>query len=189
MRDTGSVINVDLDKIVTAKGLQDHLSGILFDVEEKEKVYIVTKGGKPRAALVNVDYLMELTGQKVDTTEEYDRYDQIKEESAPETPAAVDTTPLAQVDKINLQDEVAEPSLPTTPVEPAPAPLEATLPVPESPIPESLKELDSFSAPLADADPYAVTDEPPTQNAVTGLPAPAEPVAPATPPVLPQAPI
>lgn len=68
------MIHVDLDKILTAKALQEHLSTILFEVEEKEELYVITKKGRPRAALINVDYLQELTGKELGESREYDRY-------------------------------------------------------------------------------------------------------------------
>lgn len=156
------MINVDLDKIVTAKGLQEHLGAILFEVEEKEEMYIITKQGRPKAALINVDYLQELTGKKVEDATEYDRYPESASESivtagapqtaapvadtsaplpvqpvtpAPEPAGSADATPTPmEVDIDSLDIPVEEPVAPTLP-ETTPTTATAPLAMPESAAP------------------------------------------------------
>ena len=151
LSDNQYVISVDLDKIVTAKGLQSHLASILYEVEEEEKIYIVTKQGKPQAAIVNVDYLMELTGQKKLPTEEYARYDQPSSDSQPIEIKPAETPP-----------QVIQPM----PVQPVPEPKPATPPPPQ--ITDLAKLADETE--IATEDPYAVTDE--QHIDMNGLPVP-----------------
>ena len=162
------MISVDLDKIVTAKGLQSHLASILYEVEEEEKVYIVTKQGKPQAAIVNVDYLMELTGQKKLSTSEYSRYDK----SAPVEPAATPEPPQRPIEP--LPTEVVEPA-PAEPAvvtpTPAPQPVE-----PPTPPPAQITDLEQFAnepESTSAEDPYAVVDE--QQIDLNGLPIKGQP--------------
>lgn len=153
------MISVDLDKIVTAKGLQEHLASILYEVEDEEKVYVVTKQGKPRAALVNVDYLEELTGHPVEPTKEYDRYDQFKAaEETTSTPAVTPPTqPSLEPTTVEVQPEITppEPVMPVAPVAPTPT-------TPPPPPPASVEDLERLTtAPTENdvTDPYAVADE------------------------------
>jgi prevent-host-death family protein len=164
--DNNLVISVDLDKIVTAKGLQAHLATILYEVEEEEKVYIVTKQGKPQAAIVNVDYLMELTGQKQLPTTEYSRYDQPK---APSAPVASLSPPQRPIEPAPTE---------LTPTEPVgtPTPEPITPPTPPTPPPPQITDLERFSTEpevAADEDPYAVADE--QQIDLNGLPIKGQP--------------
>lgn len=168
------MISVDLDKIVTAKGLQAHLSTILFDVEEKEKTYIITKQGKPQAALVNVDYLMELTGQtKLPEMPEFQAKEP-EEDTSPPTARGLDKlTPdeIVGAPTTGVASAETRPLDPETPIVtgPPPAPVE-----PPPPPPATVTDLEQFAASDAtvpDADPYAVIDEPP----------PAPPAAPPAP--------
>lgn len=171
------MISVDLDKIVTAKGLQSHLSSILFDVEEKEKTYIITKQGKPQAAIVNVDYLLELTGQtKLPEMPEFKPTTQ--EEDAPlaadrELDKLAPDEFVGSAAETPLEGSPMNPDTPISPPEPA-APVE-----PPPPPPATITDLEQFAATDAapqDADPYAVIDEPAPAPPAEPVQAPAQPI-------------
>lgn len=79
------MIKVDLDKIITKQALENHLNNILNRVEDGEELFVITKKGRPRAVLINVDYLEELTNRSVTNESEeysdYEKFDIPKDES------------------------------------------------------------------------------------------------------------
>lgn len=114
------MIHVDLDKILTAKGLQEHLGAILFDVEEKEELYVITKKGRPRAALINLDYLQELTGKDLEEGKEYEHYPEapmaagVPQSATPPPPTAAPESviePAAPAAAEPAEEEVTYPDL------------------------------------------------------------------------------
>lgn len=164
------MISVDLDKIVTAKGLQEHLASILYEVEEEEKIYVITKQGKPQAALVNVDYLKELTGQPTTPTQEYDRYDQVNvtEPTQPEKTDVAADFPVKPVQTTTVEVPSESPETTTAPqIETKSEP--ESKPEPITP-PTQITDLAQLTASPFEVDqvedPYSVADEP--------KPAPAE---------------
>lgn len=129
------MISVDLDKIITAQALQSHLESILYEVEEQEKMFVITKKGRPRAALINVDYLEELTGRSVkNESVDYDRYEAAKPMAGepvgptagiPESPALdkniitpqTSTKPTAELNAETIIKEASTESAETEPTE------------------------------------------------------------------------
>lgn len=55
------MLNVSVDKIIPLTDARDHLSQLVSEIKGKE-FYVLTKGGKPEAALVSVEWLKKLTG-------------------------------------------------------------------------------------------------------------------------------
>lgn len=55
------MINVPIDRIVPLTDARDNFSRIVADIEnQKDGMYVLTKGGKPAIALININYLSEL---------------------------------------------------------------------------------------------------------------------------------
>lgn len=188
------MITVDLDKIVTAKGLQQHLASILYEVEEEERVYIITKQGKPKAALINVDYLLELTGKRLDGAEEYAHYDRHIEPDDEPSPPQLDKLAVSEVAGAEqalsvrrdigpgeaadspIDSEAAEPTViaAATPTEAAPAPE----PI-KAPAIAALEQLSTDGLGEPTDNPYEIIEEetavppptvdtPPAPTAITG---------------------
>ena len=156
------MIHVDLDKILTAKALQEHLGTILFDVEEKEELYVITKKGRPRAALINIDYLQELTGKDLSDVQEYDRY------PAEPTPAGApqgttDIPPQAEIPPATIAP--VAPVQPTQPAAPAQPPVE-------------YPDLDIDNLEIPDEEPAPTETEEVVMPVPPVAPTPAQPVAP-----------
>lgn len=66
----GSVANplkVSLENIIPLTEARDHFSQIVNEVQ-KDKLYILTKGGKPAVAIVDVKYLEQITSGNVNTS-------------------------------------------------------------------------------------------------------------------------
>lgn len=65
-------LKVNLENILPLTFARDHFSSIVAEVQ-KDKLFILTKGGKPAVAIIDVKYLESLTGgqiQKQDISEE-----------------------------------------------------------------------------------------------------------------------
>ena len=71
-------LRVSLENIIPLTEARDHFSQIVNEVQ-KDKLYVLTKGGKPAVAIVDVKYLEAITGGNVNK-------DYVKEEikKAPE---------------------------------------------------------------------------------------------------------
>jgi len=110
------MIHVDLDKILTAKALQEHLGTILFDVEDKEELYVITKKGRPRAALINIDYLQELTGKDLAEGRAYEHYDTAPTQAG--IPQSTSDIPAPPRENLNPPPMTAPVLVPETPTEP-----------------------------------------------------------------------
>lgn len=59
-------LKVSLENIIPLTEARDHFSQIVADVQ-KDKLYILTKGGKPAVAVIDVKYLEGITGGSVNT--------------------------------------------------------------------------------------------------------------------------
>lgn len=81
------MISVPIDRIVPLTDARDNFSRLVADVESaKDGLYVLTKGGKPSIALVNIKFLEELMGSKPSSVEEKSstpKIEPIKIESAP----------------------------------------------------------------------------------------------------------
>ena len=94
---------MDLDKIITKQALEKHLDSILFKVEDEDELFVITKNGRPRAALINVDYLEELTSRSVESeAEEYQDYEKFN------------TPPEEKPSEENLKEDMIRPYVPAT---------------------------------------------------------------------------
>lgn len=84
------MINVPIDKIVPLTTARDTLSKIVAEVETNTPMYVLTKGGKPSVAVVNIDYLEKaLNGQLVTgTTDDSIANQDVHPEQTSEAPSA-----------------------------------------------------------------------------------------------------
>jgi hypothetical protein len=63
------MINVPIDRIVPLTDARDNFSKIITDIEtQSDGMYVLTKGGKPSIALINISYLASLIGDQNNTT-------------------------------------------------------------------------------------------------------------------------
>ncbi|AKM82121.1 TPA: prevent-host-death family protein [Candidatus Berkelbacteria bacterium] len=60
-------LRVTLSNIIPLTEARDHFSQIVNEVQ-KDKLYVLTKGGKPAVAIVDVKYLEQITGGNVNTS-------------------------------------------------------------------------------------------------------------------------
>jgi len=60
-------LKVSLENIIPLTEARDHFSQIVTEVQ-KDKLYVLTKGGKPAVAIIDVKYLEYLTGGEIDKT-------------------------------------------------------------------------------------------------------------------------
>lgn len=68
----GNPLKVSLENIVPLTFARDHFSQIVSEVQQ-DKLFVLTKGGKPAVAIIDVKYLEDITGghvQKEDINEE-----------------------------------------------------------------------------------------------------------------------
>lgn len=57
-------LKVNLENIIPLTEARDHFSQIVNEVQ-KDKLYVLTKGGKPAVAIIDVKYLETLTGGEI----------------------------------------------------------------------------------------------------------------------------
>lgn len=170
----GFDLKVSLENIIPLTYARDHFSTIVNEVQS-DKMYILTKGGKPAIALIDVKYLEQLTGGEIKKA-------QIKEE--------INKNP----EQVGLPKMVGHPSTSSGQV-PVPIPT----PIPPKPTFGSLKFKPTPPPPLATpsapspkpAAPYppkptVFSQRPPMSNIpVTpplSTPKPAQPIQPPKPP-------
>jgi len=131
-------LKVSLENIIPLTEARDHFSQIVNEVQ-KDKLYVLTKGGKPAVAIVDVKYLEAITGGNVNQ-------DYVKEEikKAPEKvglapmvehkplPTPPLTTPISSL----TIPPTPKPFNPITPPSPTPpSPVIPASPTPKPPIP------------------------------------------------------
>lgn len=61
------MIHADLDKILPEADALEKITSIIEEVETNQELFIITKSGRPACAIINIDYLEELTGSQVST--------------------------------------------------------------------------------------------------------------------------
>lgn len=80
-------LKVSLENIIPLTEARDHFSQIVTEVQ-KDKLYVLTKGGKPAVAIIDVKYLETLTGGQV-------KPEHVEEEIMKD-PAKVGRTPMIE---------------------------------------------------------------------------------------------
>jgi len=108
-------LRVSLENIIPLTYARDHFSQIVAEVQ-KDKLFVLTKGGKPAVAIIDVRYLESVTGgqiQKADIKEEIKK--------SPEKvglPPMIEHPPTLQSDS----GRASSGAVPTKPTSPPPAP-------------------------------------------------------------------
>lgn len=161
-------LKVSLENIIPLTEARDHFSQIVAEVQ-KDKLYVLTKGGKPAVAIIDVKYLEAITGGQV-------RPEHVESEIQ-KNPAKVGRIPMIE-HSLKMPDTTTS-NIPPTPVKtavlnqtPAPKPEKTALPPewykPTTPTPPK---------------PAAPATPPPPAAAPTPPPKPAAPTPLTTPPV------
>jgi prevent-host-death family protein len=128
-------LKVSLENIIPLTEARDHFSQIVAEVQ-KDKLYVLTKGGKPAVAIIDVKYLETLTGGEIKET-------QIEKEieKAPEKvglpPMVEHLTPIPAKAAVPPPPKPPEPAKPQTPppMPPPPKPISPPLPASQPPKP------------------------------------------------------
>lgn len=132
------MINVPIDKIIPLTTARDTLSKIVAEVETSTPMYVLTKGGKPSVAVVNIDYLEKaLNGQLM--TETVD--DSLANQDV--SPGQATETLSDAQDQQSMENALESPETPSTESLPEPPPIDepsqasAETPAPSTPPPST----------------------------------------------------
>lgn len=141
-------LKVSLENIIPLTEARDHFSQIVAEVQ-KDKLYVLTKGGKPAVAIIDVKYLEYITGGEI-------KKETIKEEIKKD-PEKVGLPPMVEHPKPAFSSSPPPPPPPrpsppfTPPTSPSPPPSKP-LAMPEEPKTASLPPSTS-SSPAAPSSP------------------------------------
>lgn len=202
------MIHADLDKILPEDDALEKITSIIEEVEENQELFIITKSGRPAAAIINIDYLEELTGHPVpnkpkikvavetpsdpemsevpasklepvtDLPEEEEPLLQEEIPSIPETSTGV--KPTADL-RLTEDSEAPEGPAIATPTRLEPDETQPTTPAPQTPVPSAPQPI-----PPMPTTPSVVTPAPSVNS--PGAPFTPPPTTPTTPPMTPTQP-
>lgn len=106
-------LRVSLDNIIPLTEARDHFSQIVNEVQ-KDNLYVLTKGGKPAVAIVDVKYLEQITGGNVNPSHveqeiqknpaKVGRPEMISHSTAPAPQAQIQTPPPAKPAITHLEE-------------------------------------------------------------------------------------
>ena len=148
-------LKVSLENIIPLTEARDHFSQIVTEVQ-KDKLYVLTKGGKPAVAIVDVKYLEAITGGNAN-------------------PNRVEAEIQKNPAKVGRPEMVAHTPPPTPPPVPPPVPPPAPTPPPPPP-PKPATPPPPPPATIETSFANTANNLPPSgQNPVSGA-APAKPV-------------
>lgn len=198
------MINVPIDRIVPLTDARDNFSKIVSELEgQHDGMYVLTKGGKPAIALINVNYLAELMEGKTVTPESKPVVKPVEEKKPEiakpvyEAPKAPNTIPAIQENKPEISkptpppiSQPAAPKAPEAPAKPAidPSWLEKSAPIsqpaapvtppaPTAPISEPVKPRPVNPWPILTPKPAAPSPAPQMTPPIS------QPAVPVTPPM------
>lgn len=120
------MLEVPIDKILSITDARNSFNKIVEDVEnDSDGIYILTKGGSPVVALINIMYLENLSGDKVSTKEvkPMQTEGQPQPENPPVPSSQPPTSPLPGGGSMPTPGESG-----STPPSPTPLPNEPSLP-------------------------------------------------------------
>jgi len=149
-----SPLKVSLENIIPLTEARDHFSQIVTEVQQ-DKLYVLTKGGKPAVAIIDVKYLEAISGGSVKT-------DQIETEIQKD-PAKVGRTQMIKHD------------LPSSPNIPAEAPKDAPIKINFQPAEPKPLPPTPLGTPPSPATPATAPASPPPTPLTSFTPPPAEP--------------
>ncbi|MCL5406935.1 MAG: type II toxin-antitoxin system prevent-host-death family antitoxin [Patescibacteria group bacterium] len=150
-------LKVSLENIIPLTEARDHFSQIVNEVQ-KDKLYVLTKGGKPAVAIVDVKYLEHITGGEA-------KVENVKEEIK-KAPEKVGLPPMVEHSKPVTPNPT--PPIQTTPP-PPPKPPVAPLTKAESPKPAGFAAPQPPKPSVQNPAPVAIasqTSTPPPSNPV-----------------------
>lgn len=166
-------LRVSLENIIPLTEARDHFSQIVNEVQ-KDKLYVLTKGGKPAVAIIDVKYLETISGGEIreDNIEneiqkdpgKVGRPEMIKHEVNMPKPLATPPQDSLTPPPAPKPEPIAPPPSPTTPV-PTPPPTPAPLPKPEPKV--------EPVAPAPTAPASTVPPKPQSSSAIQNPPTPA----------------
>ncbi len=166
-------LKVSLENIIPLTEARDHFSQIVAEVQ-RDKLYVLTKGGKPAVAIIDVKYLERITGGEV-------KEEHIEQEiqKAPEK--------VGRPQMIEHKSVTPPPSPPTSAPVSAPTPTMPQKPTPPPPVKpmETAKPTASIQPPTPPRpEPQTIPKSPTPPSSIPTTPAPTPPKSP-TPPVPP----
>lgn len=187
-------LKVSLENIIPLTEARDHFSQIVTEVQ-KDKLYVLTKGGKPAVAIIDVKYLETISGGMVrtDHVEAEIQKDPSKVGRTTMTKHDLPTSPAKPSDSSNLvfpkTDETSKPSVTT-----ANGPIDMTnQPIKINFQPAEQSSLGNTAAPIPTTPTIPtppITPTPPATPPPAAVPIPATPVSPANQaPIQPNAPM
>lgn len=166
-------LKVSLENIIPLTEARDHFSQIVNEVQ-KDKLYVLTKGGKPAVAIVDVKYLEHITGGEI--KEEH------VEAEIQKNPEKVGIPPM-------IAHEVNKPQPPKPiipPAPPAPKPeIPKSNPVPPPPMPKPIPT-PTPSVQMPEVKPTPVPPPPPKPAPIPPPKAPSPSPAPGQPLKMPE---
>jgi prevent-host-death family protein len=168
-----SPLKVSLENIIPLTEARDHFSQIVTEVQ-KDKLFILTKGGKPAVAIMDVKYLESVTGGSVNTgnieTEiqkdpaKVGRTQMVKHD-LPTPPKEAGSSPLVFPDHQN-NNQTDDKTPDTAPIKINFQPAETKAPVP-TPIPAPVPTPIPTPKPAADSAPATTPTPIPTPSQMT----------------------
>jgi len=176
---SNNALRVSLENIIPLTEARDHFSQIVNEVQ-KDKLYVLTKGGKPAVAIIDVKYLEQITGGNINSShveteiqKNPAKVGRVEMISHTEKPATPNSSPSP---KPNLP---ISPPPPSTPVQPLVSPASAA-PMPKPPTLSPTPLAPTFTPPPA----FKPTPAPAPTPQITSTPPPSTPTpTPITPPV------
>lgn len=154
-------LKVSLENIIPLTEARDHFSQIVAEVQ-KDKLYVLTKGGKPAVAIIDVKYLETISGGHVNTN--------IVREEIKKDPTKVGLAKMVTHSTPKMPDQF--PSKPISPPPPPPPPRTSPPPPPPKPADDAIEVIS----------PTAQIDE--VEKNPVFKPEENKPVAPANPPTI-----
>lgn len=147
------MIHADLDKILPEADALEKITSIIEEVETNQELFIITKSGRPAVAVINIDYLEELTGSQIST-------------QGPRTTTEIKPDENPQDDEPILQEEEEAPA------SQIPSPYAQSPSLTPTPLPTSLPQ--SPAEPVAQTPPSAPLVSEIPQTPLTATPAVAQ---------------
>lgn len=164
-------LRVSLENIIPLTEARDHFSQIVNEVQ-KDKLYVLTKGGKPAVAIIDVKYLEQITGGNVNPN-------QVETE--------IQKNP-AKVGRVEMVSHTKKPTTLSTPVPmptpmptPIPTPPKLNTPPPPPPMPAPKPPTPTFTTPTTTTTATTTTTTPTPPKPI---PTPVPPIATPIPPTI-----
>ena len=195
-------LRVSLDNIIPLTEARDHFSQIVAEVQT-DKLYVLTKGGKPAVAIIDVKYLEMISGGEIKSEhiereiqkdpEKVGRPTMLKHEpvTKPEPPAPQESLTFEPDSKLKDEVKPVEPfahktdtlQTPSNPIASTSAPVSTPVPTPtplNPPTPDPMASPKPFETETPTNNTQAPTSSAPSPDALTSAtpnPAPSAPTS------------